>query len=298
MMNTTRTKMGSFSWRSYYELCKPNVVALMLLTAIVGMYMSTAGWVPLNTLFSASLGIGMISAAGAALNHICDWQYDALMHRTKYRPLPSGHIALSHALIFAFTLMIGGTFILILFVNTLTAWLTVLTMVGYAGVYTLFLKHATPQNIVIGGAAGAAPPLLGWTAVTGTFDSQALLLVLIIFTWTPPHFWALAIHRHKEYQKAGIPMLPVTHGLGFTKLYILLYTLLLFAVTLLPYAVGMSGLIYLLGSVVLGCIFIVYAVRLMFFDKNLLAMKTFRYSILYLMLLFVLLLFDHHLKIG
>lgn len=297
-MNTAIKSLNLSTWRSYYELCKPNVVALMLLTSIVGMYMASPSHVPFTILFWGTLGIGLVAASGAAINHICDHQYDALMYRTRYRPVPTGKIAVRQALAFAFSLMFLGTIILVLAVNSLTATLTVLTMIGYAVVYTLFLKHATPQNIVIGGAAGAAPPLLGWTAVTGTFDPQALTLVLIIFTWTPPHFWALAIHRYKEYENAHIPMLPNTHGIAFTKLYILLYTLLLFAVAMLPYVIGLSGPLYLVSSMILGAIFIYYALNLMFSKNQRWAMRTFRYSILYLTLLFIFLLIDHYVMPG
>lgn len=297
MLITNRSTFFSY-WRAYYEICKPNVVALMLLTTIVGMCMAAPKGLPLQPFVFGSIGISLVAAAGAAFNHIWDQRYDALMSRTKYRPIPQGKIHPRPALLFALILAATGSFILYLLVNPLTAILSLLTMVGYAGIYTVLLKHATPQNIVIGGLAGAAPPLLGWTAITGSFDPQALLLVLIIFTWTPPHFWALAIHRHKDYAAANIPMLPVTHGLEFTKRFIFFYSLLLLAVSLLPYVSGLSGIVYLISSFILGSIFVIYAWNLLYREHPLTAMKTFHYSILYLMLLFVCLLADHYLKLS
>lgn len=294
MTSYSETRGIALNWRAYIDLCKPNVVLLMLLTSVVGMYLATPGLVPLNTLVFGVLGIGLTACAGAAVNHVVDRHLDAVMSRTRNRPLPTKRIATRNALLFATLLAISGLAILVSFINTLTAILTLLTLIGYAVIYTLFLKRATPQNIVIGGAAGAAPPMLGWTAVTGHLDPQALILVLIIFAWTPPHFWALAIHRHKEYATAKIPMLPVTHGIPFTKLYILLYTILLFAVSLLPYATGMSGNLYFIGAIVLNSIFLYFALMLMFSRKPLIAMQTFHYSIFYLMLLFVILLMDHY----
>jgi protoheme IX farnesyltransferase len=279
---------------AYYELCKPKVVLLMLLTAVVGMFLATPGWVPLDILIFGNLGIAFVAGAAAVANHLADQHIDAIMHRTRKRPLPSGRITPRQAGIFALILGSLGTLILVVFVNSLTAILSVLTLIGYAGVYTLYLKRATPQNIVIGGAAGAAPPLLGWVAVTGQIDPNALLLVLIIFVWTPPHFWALAIYRYQEYAKAGIPMLPVTHGIPFTKLNILLYTILLLAASVLPFVTGMCGIIYLVGALILGGIFLYWAIRLKNSNDPLVALKTFRYSITYLMLLFVVLLVDHY----
>lgn len=281
-------------WRDYMELCKPKVVALMLLTVVVGMYLATPGWVPLPTLFASLMGIGFCAGAAAAINHLVDKRIDAIMARTKQRPVARGRVSVKQALSFATMLTLLGLAILILFVNTLTAMLTFLTLIGYAGIYTGYLKRATPQNIVIGGLAGAAPPLLGWTAVTNQLDPQALLLVLIIFTWTPPHFWALAIYRFEEYKHAEIPMLPVTHGIAFTKLNVLLYTILLFVVSLLPFVVGMSGWFYLIGAVLLGLRFLQWAISLYYSEEPILAMRTFRFSIVYLMLLFVFLLIDHY----
>jgi len=284
-------------YAAYWELCKPRVVALMLLTAMVGMYLATPNSVPLSILLFGTLGIGLSASAAAVINHVVDQHIDAKMGRTKRRPLPSGQILPKHALYFATILGGIGLSTLIIFINTITAVMTFFTLVGYAVVYTMFLKHATPQNIVIGGAAGAIPPLLGWIAVTGSIDPQAWLLVLIIFVWTPPHFWALAIYRYEDYSKAKIPMLPVTHGIAFTKLCITLYTVLLLAVSVLPYVFGMSGWIYLISAIILGLIFIYYAVRLQKSDSNRGAHKTFKFSIIYLMLLFSVLLFDHYLAI-
>jgi protoheme IX farnesyltransferase len=289
-----KTSFLPSNMHAYYELCKPKVVLLMLLTAVVGMFLATPGWVPLDILIFGNLGIAFVAGAAAVANHLADQHIDAIMHRTRKRPLPSGRITPRQAGIFALILGSLGTLILVVFVNSLTAILSVLTLIGYAGVYTLYLKRATPQNIVIGGAAGAAPPLLGWVAVTGQIDPNALLLVLIIFVWTPPHFWALAIYRYQEYAKAGIPMLPVTHGIPFTKLNILLYTILLLAASVLPFVTGMCGIIYLVGALILGGIFLYWAIRLKNSNDPLVALKTFRYSITYLMLLFVVLLVDHY----
>lgn len=298
-MTGSISSMGiAIHWRAYLELCKPRVVLLMLLTAIVGMFLASPGWVPFNSLIFGSLGIGLAASSAAAINHLVDQRIDALMARTQYRPLPSGKITPLQAWSFAAILGISSMIILVSFVNTLTAILSLFTLVGYAGIYTLYLKRATPQNIVIGGAAGAAPPMLGWSAVTGTIDPYSLLLVLIIFVWTPPHFWALAIYRYQDYAKAKIPMLPVTHGIPFTKLSILLYTILLVAVSILPFATHMSGLIYLIGALMLGIIFLYYAVRLQQTQDLRVAMTTFRYSIWYLMLLFVILLVDHYFRIS
>jgi protoheme IX farnesyltransferase len=281
-------------YRDYLELCKPRVVALMLLTSVIGMCLATSLTIPLALFFWASLGIGLVAGSAAACNHLVDRHIDAIMGRTSRRPIPTGRVPVRNAAFFAAVLGITGATILWHFVNSLTAILTVLTLVGYAGVYTLYLKRATPQNIVIGGAAGAAPPLLGWTAVTGQVDPYALLLVLIIFVWTPPHFWALAIHRHQDYAKADIPMLPITHGIAFTKLHILLYTILLFVVSLLPFLTHMSGLLYFICAVLLGSVFLYYAAALKFTDKPRAAIQTFNYSIIYLMALFVGMLVDHY----
>jgi protoheme IX farnesyltransferase len=285
-------------WRAYYELCKPRVVMLMLITTVVGMLLASPGLVSWQILLFGNLGIGLTASAGAVINHLVDRHIDAVMRRTQGRPLPAGKVPPAMAIAFAAVLAITGLTLLLVLVNTLTAILTFLSLVGYALIYTVFLKRATPQNIVIGGLAGAAPPLLGWTAVTGHLDYGGLLLVLIIFVWTPPHFWALAIYRVEEYTKAHIPMLPVTHGVAFTKLNILLYTCLLFAISLLPFVVAMSGLIYLIGAVLLGARFLYWAIKLKNTDDAKVAMQTFRYSIVYLMLLFVVLLVDHFIPIG
>lgn len=283
-------------WRAYYELCKPRVVALMLITTVVGMLLATPGMVPWPILLFGNVGIGLTAAAGAVVNHLVDRRIDAVMRRTQGRPIPSGKVSPAIAMAFAASLAVVGLGLLLVFVNTLTAVLTFLSLVGYALIYTVFLKRATSQNIVIGGLAGAMPPLLGWTAVTGHLDYGGLLLVLIIFVWTPPHFWALAIYRVEEYAKAQIPMLPVTHGIAYTKLNILLYTLLLFAVSLLPFAVAMSGIVYLVGALLLGLGFLYWALRLKYSADPKIAMKTFSYSIIYLMLLFVVLLLDHYMQ--
>lgn len=281
-------------WRDYLELCKPRVVALMLVTSIVGMFLATPGWVPIPILFFGTLGIGFGAGAAAVVNHIVDQRIDAIMRRTQSRPLPTGKVSTQQAGYFALILGLTSMAILIITINTLTSILTFITLIGYAVIYTAYLKHATPQNIVIGGAAGAAPPVLGWAAVTGTLDPHSLLLMLIIFVWTPPHFWALSIHRYEEYAKADIPMLPVTHGIPYTKWQIFLYTCLLTAATLLPFAVGMSGWIYLLAAVLLDLGFLGHAFCLLRSQDNTLAFKTFKYSIWYLFVLFIALLVDHY----
>ena len=296
-VDNTQAALASTTWRDYYELCKPRVVFLSVFTAIVGMVLATPGMVPLQPLIFGTLGIGLAAASAAAINQLVDQQADSIMGRTSKRPLPTGHLTNKQALIFAITIGLLAMVILVWLVNVLTAVLTFLSLIGYAVIYTMFLKRATPQNIVIGGAAGAAPPVLGWTAVTGTVDPNSLLLFLIIFAWTPPHFWALAIHKRDEYAKVDIPMLPVTHGVEFTRLHVLLYTIILIIVTLLPYLVGMSGLIYLGSAVILNAIFLYYAIRLQSPRHPAIAMKTFGYSILYLMLLFAALLIDHYLLI-
>ncbi|MDH3506135.1 MAG: heme o synthase [Gammaproteobacteria bacterium] len=284
-------------WRDYYTLTKPRVVQLLVFTAIVGMFLATPGMVPWDVLILGSLGIGLAAASGAVVNHVVDQRVDAQMMRTRQRPLPTGRVNDRDAFVFALILGVAGIGLLTVAINPLTAFLTFFSLIGYAVVYTIFLKRATPQNIVIGGAAGAAPPLLGWTAVTNEVSGYALLLFLIIFTWTPPHFWALAIARKKEYEKAGIPMLPVTHGIEITKGFVLCYTVLLVNVTLLPYFTGMSGLLYLLGAVLLGAGFLYYALRLKLSPRPDVAMKTFGYSIIYLMALFSFLLVDHYVPI-
>ncbi len=285
-------------WRDYLELCKPKVVALMILTVVIGMFLSTPGMVPADILLFGNLGIALCAGSAAVINHVVDRRIDTIMARTMKRPVATGKVDPVNAMLFALTIGVAGMTMLLTLVNPLTAWLTLASLLGYAVVYTLFLKRATPQNIVIGGIAGAAPPLLGWTAVTGEFHGNALLLVLIIFAWTPPHFWALAIHRKDEYAKADVPMLPVTHGEAYTKLHILLYTVVLLLVSLMPWMTGMSGMIYLIGATVLGLRFLYWAVALMRESRPHAAIKTFRFSITYLMLLFVILLADHYLYLG
>lgn len=285
------------SWRDYLELTKPKVVLVLMLTAVIGMFLSTPGWVPLEILIFGSLGMAMAMGASAVVNHVMDQRIDALMERTHNRPVVAGKINSKKALVFATLLSIASMVILEVFTNRLTAILTFFGIVGYAFVYTMYLKRATPQNIVIGGLAGAIPPLLGWTAVTNEIHPHALLLVLIIFVWTPPHFWALAVHRKDDYAAADIPMLPVTHGIEFTKTSILLYTILLIVTTLLPYLTGMSGKLYLCAALVLGLWFLAYAIKLKYRPQPATAMKTFGFSIGYLMLLFIALLVDHYIFI-
>lgn len=291
-------KLGPHSWKNYLALCKPRVVALIVFTAVVGMLLAVPGMPPLDNLIYGALGIALAASSAAAINHFIDQKADGEMARTKYRPLPMGELDSVHVLSFAAIIGIASMLILILKVNLLTAFLTFLSLIGYAIIYTVYLKKMTPQNIVIGGAAGAAPPVLGWTAITGQAHPHALLLFLIIFVWTPPHFWALAIARREEYAKADIPMLPVTHGVEFTRLQILLYTILLLITTLLPYLTGMSALIYLLAAVALGIGFIYYAVQMMRKKDNKTAMRTFGYSIVYLMLIFAALLVDHYFPLS
>lgn len=286
------------SWSKYYQLTKPKVVFLIVFTALVGMLLAADGLVPLDIFVFGLLGIGLAAASGAAINHVVDEHIDRIMERTRNRPIASGDLDQKSALTFALSIGALGIFLLFVFVNMLTAVLTFFSLVGYALIYTMYLKRATPQNIVLGGAAGAAPPLLGWTAVTGQVETEALLLFLIIFIWTPPHFWALAIRRREEYAKANIPMLPVTHGVNFTKIQILLYTILLFVVTMMPFLIHMSGLIYLAGAVSLGVGFLYYAIKLCREkEPNVIAMKTFGYSIFYLSLLFAFLLVDHYARL-
>nr|MDT0253447.1 heme o synthase [Endozoicomonas sp.] len=294
MSQSNVLQAGSAHWRDYLELTKPKVVALMILTSVIGMYLATPGWVPLDILFFGNLGIALCAGAAAIINHVVDRKIDTMMARTHKRPVATGRVEPFQAVIFAFAIGSMGMAMLFLLVNPLTAWLTFASLMGYAVVYTLILKRATPQNIVIGGLAGAAPPFLGWTAVTGQFDGHGLLLVLIIFAWTPPHFWALAIHRKAEYAKADVPMLPVTHGEAYTKLHILLYTIIMCVVTMLPFLTGMSGVIYLMGASILGARFLYWAIVLLRDSRPHAAIKTFRYSITYLMLLFVVLLVDHY----
>lgn len=283
--------------RHYFNLCKPRVVLLMLLTSWTGMYLAAEDSIPWIIWISATMGIALVSGSAATLNHIIDRHTDALMERTKKRPLVVGKISLSSAWIFAITLGVVGLDILYFLVNSLTALLTLLAAGGYAGIYSLYLKHATSQNIVIGGLAGAMPPLLGWTAVTGRLDPESWLLVLIIFTWTPAHFWALCLHRFEEYKQTTIPMLPITHGIRFTKFNIVLYSLLTIACSLLPFAIGMSGKLYLIGVLLLDAGLITYALKLQFGSDTQLALKTFHYSLVYLTGLFLMILLDHHLAI-
>lgn len=280
-------------WQDYLELTKPRVVALMILTAIIGMCMAVPGFVPWQPMLLGNLGIALCAAAAAAINHIVDERIDQKMARTQQRPVATGRISQRQAIVFATILAILGVAILVRWVNALTAVLTVASLIGYAFIYTMFLKRATPQNIVIGGLAGAAPPLLGWTAVTGDVHGHALLLVLIIFAWTPPHFWALAIHRREEYALVGIPMLPVTHGVKFTALHILLYTIIMFLITLLPFATRLSGWLYLAGAVVLGLLFLYWSIEIVRGKNERAPMETFKFSITYLLALFVIMLLDH-----
>ncbi|MBT5555763.1 MAG: protoheme IX farnesyltransferase [Halieaceae bacterium] len=280
-------------WSDFLELTKPRVVALMLLTALIGMCMAVPGLVPWEPLVYGNLGIGLCAGAAAAINHVVDERIDQEMSRTTNRPVAQGRVSQTEALVFAALLAISGTVLLAVTINVLTAVLTVASLVGYAFIYTMFLKRATPQNIVIGGLAGAAPPLLGWTAVTGEIHGHGLLLVLIIFAWTPPHFWALAIHRKEEYAAVGIPMLPVTHGNRFTALHILLYTILMFLITLLPFATFLSGWIYAASAVVLGAGFLYWSIEILREKNPKAPMETFKYSINYLLLLFIAMLADH-----
>ena len=300
-MNTSDTHLaspGSSTWRDYFELGKPKVVSLIVFTAVVGMFLAVPGVPPLGALLFGTIGIGLAASSAAAVNHVVDRRFDQKMARTMLRPIPTGHLTTRQALAYAAALGCASMLILWRLVNPLTALLTFASIIGYAVLYTVWLKHITPQNIVIGGAAGAAPPVLGWASVTGQVDPHALLLFLIIFAWTPPHFWALAIARRDDYARAGIPMLPVAYGVEFTRLHILLYTILLVIVTLLPYLTGMTGLLYLAAAVVLGAQFIRLAIALRRPDAPVeLPMKVFRYSINYLMLLFAALLVDHYLPL-
>jgi protoheme IX farnesyltransferase len=294
---TTQALTSSFSQRvrAFYALTKPRVVSLIVFTAVIGMFLATPDMVPPQILFAGTLGIALVAGAAAAINCLVEQNIDALMQRTRWRPLPRGELTTLQTLIFAGAIGGLGLWILAQFVNTLTMWLTLGTFVGYAVIYTLLLKPATPQNIVIGGASGAMPPVLGWAAVTGEVSTEALLLFLIIFVWTPPHFWSLALYRTNDYARAGVPMLPVTHGRQYTALQVLLYTLILFATTLLPYVIRMSGMVYLVSALVLGGLFIAYAVRIYVAYSDAAAQKAFRYSIAYLSFLFAALLVDHYL---
>jgi len=282
-------------WRQYYALTKPRVVQLIVFCAVIGMFLAVPGWPPLVPTLAATAGIWLVAAAAAAFNCLVEQQIDQRMTRTAWRPTAKGELTNTQALLFSMVLCAAGAALLLEWVNALTLWLTLATFIGYAVIYTLVLKPMTPQNIVIGGASGAMPPVLGWAAMTGHADADAWLLCLIIFLWTPPHFWALALYRTEDYRKAGLPMLPVTHGPDFTKLHVFLYTLVLFAGTLLPFVSGLSGWLYLACAVVLGAMFSAYAFKLWRHYSDELARKTFRFSILYLSLLFAALLIDHYL---
>jgi protoheme IX farnesyltransferase len=281
--------------RAFLALTKPRVVSLIVFTAVIGMLLATPGMVPLQILIAATAGIALVAGAAAAINCLVEQKIDARMQRTSWRPLPRGELSPLETVVFAGAAGGFGLWLLMHYVNALTMWLTLATFVGYAVVYTVILKPLTPQNIVIGGASGAMPPVLGWAAVTGQVSTEAMLLFLIIFAWTPPHFWSLALYRTEDYARAGVPMLPVTHGKVYTRLQVLLYTLILFGVSLLPYAVRMSGVLYLAAAVGLGLVYIGYAVRIYVDYSDRLARACFRYSILYLAALFAALLVDHYL---
>ena len=291
---TAGTLLQSALWRDFYELTKPKVVMLIVFTAIVGMVLAVPGWPGVVPIVIGSLGIGFAASSAAVINHVLDARIDIQMSRTHNRPVAQGRLTDFQALTFAFFLCAASMLMLWFIINSLTAILTFTSLIGYAVIYTVFLKRATPQNIVIGGAAGAAPPVLGWTAVTGEIHSNALLLFLIIFMWTPPHFWALAIAKLEDYERAGIPMLPVTHGEDFTRQQVLLYTILLVVVTVVPYLTGMSGLIYLVTALILGGRFLYWAIRMRRDPDREIPMRVFRFSITYLMLLFAALLIDHY----
>ena len=298
MTTLTKSRHAQALWRDYLELTKPKVVLLMLITSLVGMFLATRAGVAWEVLVFGNLGVALCAGGAAVVNHVVDRKIDALMARTHQRPIAEGRVSPTAALAFAVLLAISGQALLLAFTNPLTAWLTLASLLGYAVIYTGFLKRATPQNIVIGGLAGAAPPLLGWVATTGHVSAEPLLLVLIIFAWTPPHFWALAIHRKEEYAKADIPMLPVTHGEHYTKVHILLYTCVLLAVSLMPYVIHMSGLLYLACALGLGARFLQWAVVLYRGTRPHAAINTFKYSIYYLFLLFIALLVDHYLMLN
>lgn len=284
-------------FKKYFNLTKPKVVLLIVFTAVVGMLLAGVENVPVSQTLAAIAGIALAAASGAAINHWVDQKIDIVMERTKNRPLPHGDLSSAQALTFALSLGVISMILLVVWVNVLTAILTFISLLGYAVIYTVFLKRSTPQNIVWGGAAGAAPPLLGWAAMTNSVNTEAVLLFLIIFIWTPPHFWALAIRRKDEYAKAGIPMLPVTHGVKYTKVVILMYTLMLLSVSLMPFVIKMSGLIYLTAAIILGLGFVIFAWKLYVDEKNEYAMKTFSYSIFYLSMIFLFLLADHYARI-
>ena len=292
---TDATTNPAATWRDYYEMCKPRGVMLMILTSLVGMFLAVPGMVPVDVIVLGNLGIALVAGSGAVVNHLIDRKIDVVMKRTHNRPIPQGRVDPLQAGVFAAVIGLAGMAVLLLWVNPLSAWLTLASFIGYAFIYTGYLKLATPQNIVIGGLAGAMPPLLGWSAVTGTIEADAVVLVLIIFAWTPPHFWALAIHRKEEYAKSGVPMLPVTHGERVTKIHITVYTVILVVVSIIPFLSGMSSLLYLSAAVALGAGFMFWSLKLMRNPAQRTAMDTFKYSIVYLALLFVALVVDHYL---
>lgn len=295
-INLTTAQSIGLNVKSFFSLCKPRVTSLIVFTAIIGMYLAKpAGEVmPFGLLLATTLGIAFASGAAAAFNCLIEHKIDAVMARTRARALPTGQVSSIQTMTFASLLGGAGLAILYIYVNPLTMWLTFATFVGYAVIYTVFLKPATPMNIVIGGASGAMPPILGWAAVNNTVSPESLIMFLIIFAWTPPHFWALALYRREEYAKVGMPMLPVTHGEAFTLLHILLYTVILVAVSLMPYGLGMSSLIYLISAIILNAIFMAYVIGLYRHYSDDLAKRTFKYSIIYLTLLFAALLVDHY----
>jgi len=295
MTDITQTILRSPSWRDYLEMCKPRVVLLMLLCTLVGMFLATSEMVPLEVIVFGSLGVALVASSAAALNHLVDANIDAKMARTRNRPFAQGRVTNLQGAVFVGVTGIAGIGILAVLINPLTAWLNLASWLGYGVVYTMYLKRATPQNIVIGGLFGAAPPLFGWTAVTGSVDGGGLLLVLIIFAWTPPHFWALAIDRMEEYRDVDIPMLPVTHGAHYTKVHILLYTIIMVITSVLPFVIGMSNILYLLAALALGAGFMYWSLVMLLTDNEKAPMETFRYSIFYLMAIFVALLVDHYL---
>ena len=295
MTEVTQTYTQSAGWRDYLEMCKPRVVLLMLLCTLVGMFLATEGMVPWNIIIFGNLGVALVAGSAAALNHLVDANIDARMARTQNRPLAQGRVTNTQGAMFVAVTGVSGLTVLTLMINPLTAWLNLASWLGYGVIYSMYLKRATPQNIVIGGLFGAAPPLFGWTAVTGSVDGGGLLLVLIIFAWTPPHFWALAIDRMEEYRKVDIPMLPVTHGESYTKVHILLYTIIMIITTVLPYLIGMSNIFYLLSALALGAGFLYWSLVMLFTDNKKAPIETFRYSIFYLMALFIALLVDHYL---
>ena len=281
-------------WQDYLALCKPKIVALIVFTALVGMLLSSPGAIPLKLMLISVLGIWLAASSAAVINQVVDLKIDSEMARTRSRPLVRGNISIQSAVLFAFVLGAASMLILTFYVNLLTAVLTLFSLIGYGFIYSMYLKRATPQNIVIGGIAGAAPPVLGWTAITNSLDPQSLLLFLIIFAWTPPHFWALAIYRRKDYAKVNVPMLPITHGVEFTRRYILLYTIVLFLVSLLPFITMMNGPVYLAGAVLLGAVFLYHAIRMQTDHSDGRAIRTFSYSIIYLAALFSFLIMDHY----